>query len=71
MFSWFKRKDKSAKIAKDRLKIAITSDRTGTEIPFLEDLKEDIIKIIRKYKDVSNIDIRKVNDSISIEVELR
>jgi len=70
MFSWFKRKEKSAKVAKNRLKIAIMSDRNETDIPFLDDLKRDIVEIIRKYKDVSNIEIKKVNDSISIEVDL-
>jgi cell division topological specificity factor len=73
MFPWFKKK-KSASVAKDRLQIAIMSDRTGREFPFMEDLKHDIIEVIKKYKNVSNIEIRKVSDkdvdAISIEVEL-
>ncbi len=72
-FSWFKKK-KSATIAKDRLKIAIMSDRGGADYPFMEDLKRDIIEVIKKYKSVSNIEIRKASskdvDAISIEVEL-
>ncbi len=75
MFSWLnKKKKKSAAVAKDRLKIAIMSDRTGHDLPFMEDLKRDIIEVIKKYKEVSNIEIRKVShqetDAIAIEVEL-
>jgi len=74
MFSLFRRRKKSATIARERLKIAITSDRAGHEIPFIEDLKRDIINVIKKYKGVSNIEIRKIDnqksEAISIEVEL-
>ncbi|WP_292660399.1 cell division topological specificity factor MinE [Nitratifractor sp.] len=75
MFPWFNKKKKnSASVAKDRLKIAIMSDRTGHELPYMEDLKRDIIEVIKKYKEVSNIEIRKVShedtDAIAIEVEL-
>ncbi len=74
MFPWFKKKKKSASIAKDRLQIAIMSDRTGHELPFMEDLKRDIVEVIKKYKAVSNIEIRKVahddTEAIAIEVEL-
>jgi len=74
MFPWFSKKKKSAAVAKDRLKIAIMSDRTGHDLPFMEDLKRDIIEVIKKYKEVSNIEIRKVehgeNEAIAIEVEL-
>jgi cell division topological specificity factor len=74
MFPWFNKKKKSASVAKDRLKIAIMSDRTGHDLPFMEDLKRDIIEVIKKYKEVSNIEIRKVShentDAIAIEVEL-
>jgi cell division topological specificity factor len=73
MFSWFKKK-KSAKIAKDRLQIAIMSDRAASDFPFMEELKRDIIEVIKKYKGVSNIEIKKASDkdieAISIEVVL-
>jgi cell division topological specificity factor len=73
MFPWFKKK-KSARIAKDRLQIAIMSDRASSDFPFMEELKRDIIEVIKKYKGVSNIEIKKASDkdteAISIEVEL-
>ena len=74
MFGWLFGKKKSAKIAKERLQIAIMSDRTSSDYPFLEDLKRDIIEVIKKYKKVSNVEIKKASDkdtnAISIDVEL-
>ncbi len=75
MFPWFRKKE-SAKIAKDRLQIAIMTDRANVkkELPFLDDLKRDIIEVIKKYTKVSNIEIRKESDSdtdaIAINIEL-
>lgn len=73
MFGWFRRK-KSAKTAKERLKIAIMSDRASSDYPFMEDLKRDIIDVIKKYKKVSNVEIKRASDkdvnAISIDVEL-
>lgn len=73
MFGWFKRK-KSATTAKERLQIAIMSDRTSSDYPFMEDLKRDIIEVIKKYKKVSNVEIKRASEkdlnAISIDVEL-
>ena len=75
MFPWFKKRKTSASVAKERLKIAIMTDRVGgEELPYMEDLKRDIIAVVRKYREVSNIDIQKIRSSegeaIAIEVEL-
>jgi len=75
MFPWFRKKE-SAKVAKDRLQIAIMTDRANVkkELPFMDDLKRDIIEVIKKYTKVSNIEIRKESDNdtdaIAINVEL-
>ena len=73
MFGWLRRKP-SAKTAKERLQIAIMSDRTSSDYPFMEDLKRDILEVIKKYKKVSNVEIKKARDkdinAISIDVEL-
>ncbi len=73
MFGWFRRK-KSAKTAKERLQIAIMSDRASSDYPFMEDLKRDIIEVIKKYKKVSNVEIKRASEkdinAISIDVEL-
>ena len=74
MFGFLKKK-KSAKIAKDRLTIAIMSDRgQNVDYPFLEDLKKDILAVVKKYTEVKNITIRKEVEldleALSIEIEL-
>ncbi|HIO95212.1 MAG TPA: cell division topological specificity factor MinE [Campylobacterales bacterium] len=74
LFDWFKDK-KSATIARDRLTIAIMSDRHGlNDYPFMDAMKSEIVEVVKKYIDVRNIDVRKelVGDieAISIDVEL-
>jgi len=73
MFSFFKKKS-SAKTAKDRLTIAIMSDRTNNSFPFMEELKAEIIEVVKKYIDVKKVNIQKENhegvEALSIDVEL-
>jgi len=74
MFSFFNKKS-TAKTAKDRLTIAIMSDRAGTDnFPFMEKMKAEIIEVVAKYMGVKDIDIKKeiVGDveALSIDIEL-
>jgi cell division topological specificity factor len=73
MLSWFKKK-KSATIAKDRLTIAIMSDRNNQTYPFLDELKNEIIQVVKKYIGVKAIEIKKETEgdleSLSIDVQL-
>ncbi len=74
MFDFFKKKE-SASIAKDRLTIAIMSDRgQGFNYPFMDELKKEIIAVVKKYIEVRNIDITKEIsgdfEALSIDVEL-
>jgi len=74
MFSFFKKKN-SAKTAKDRLTIAIVSDRESTDaFPFMDEMKAEIIEVVKKYIEVRAIDIKKEVDggveALSIDVEL-
>jgi cell division topological specificity factor len=73
MLSWF-RKKKSATIAKDRLTIAIMSDRNNETYPFLDELKNEIIQVVKKYIGVKAIEIKKETEgdleSLSIDVQL-
>ncbi len=71
----FLRKKKSASVAKDRLSIAIMSDRGGRKIyPFMEDLKSEIVEVVKKYIGVRGIEVKKEVDgnfeAISIDVFL-
>ena len=74
MFGFFKKK-KSASVAKDRLTIAIMSDRDRTNAyPFMDEMKAEIIEVVKKYIGVKNIEIKKEVDgeleALSIDVEL-
>ncbi|MFA9374390.1 cell division topological specificity factor MinE [Poseidonibacter sp.] len=73
MFPWFKKK-KSASTAKDRLTIAIMSDRDNNAYPFMDQMKAEIIDVVKKYMGVKKIDIKKDVDgdfeALSIDVQL-
>lgn len=73
MFGWFG-KNKSASIAKDRLSIAIMSDRANSSSPYMEQMKAEIIEVIKKYVGVKSIDITKEIDgdieALSIDIQL-
>ena len=73
MFSLFKKKS-SAKTAKSRLTIAIMADRENNTFPFLEDLKAEIIEVVKKYIDVKKVNIQKEDhegvEALSIDIEL-
>ena len=61
-FSLFNTKEKSAGMAKDRLRIAISSDRNNTSYPFMAEMKADIIAVVRKYIQASSVSITKESD---------
>ncbi|MBN2782696.1 MAG: cell division topological specificity factor MinE [Campylobacterales bacterium] len=73
MFSWFNKKS-SAQTAKDRLTIAIMSDRTNNSFPFLNELKAEIIEVVKKYMGVKKIDIQTETiddmEALSIDIQL-
>jgi cell division topological specificity factor len=74
MFSFFSKKS-SAKTAKDRLTIAIMSDRQNANaFPNMDAMKAEIIEVVKKYMGVKAIDIkREVNgdmEALSIDVQL-
>lgn len=73
LFSLFGKKKSSANIAKDRLHIAISSDRKNTqEYAFLDDMKADIIEVVRRYIKAESVNIIKESegdiDTLEIEV---
>jgi len=74
MFGWIQ-ENKSASIAKDRLTIAIMSDRQHlVEFPFMEELKVDIMEVVKKYVGVNNVQIKKEiegeMEALSIDIQL-
>lgn len=74
MFGWLLGKNKSAKSAKDRLTIAIMSDRENNSYPFMDEMKIEIMQVVQKYIGVKSVDIKKETDgeieALSIDIEL-
>jgi cell division topological specificity factor len=74
MFEFLKKK-KSASVAKDRLTIAIMSDRVRTNgYPFMDEMKAEIMEVVQKYIGVKGVEIRKEVDgdveALAIDIEL-
>lgn len=57
---FFKKKTTSSNVAKDRLKLVLVSDRANCSPEIMEQIKNDIIKVISKYVeiDVAGLDIK-------------
>ncbi len=49
-----RRKVNSKDLAKDRLKLVLVHDRANTDTDFLEKIKDEIMKVLEKYMDVSD-----------------
>jgi cell division topological specificity factor len=74
MFGWLNKK-KSASVAKDRLTVAIMTDRaTNSEYPFMNELKAEIIEVVKKYIGVKEVAIKKEVEgeleALSIDIQL-
>lgn len=50
--NFFRSSENSSDIAKNRLKVAITSDRAVCSPELMEQMKNDIIQVISKYLDI-------------------
>ena len=68
----FGSKQSSASTARDRLNIMLSHERASNSFPFLEDMRNDIIEVIKKYTSVENVSIKtEQNQNIDIlEVEI-
>ncbi len=59
-FADFFKKKSSGNVAKDRLKLVLVSDRANCSPEIMEQIKNDIIKVISKYVeiDAAGLDIK-------------
>ncbi len=64
----FGRKEPSGKVAKDRLKVVLIHDRANISPEVMENLKNDIIKVISNYMDINRnaMEISLANDDDSV-----
>jgi len=71
IFNLFKKK-KSKDIAKDRLMMMLAYERANTKIENLEEMKKDLIDVVKKYVNIKDIAIRtNSNQNIeTLEVEI-
>lgn len=47
----------SASMAKERLQIVIASNRRNSKLPFLKDLEEELLAVIKKYIEIKEGDM--------------
>lgn len=71
LLKWFANKDNSADVARDRLALVLAHERTA-KIPYMEDMKKEILLVVKKYTRTDNISIKAdSNQDIStLEVEI-
>ena len=71
LFEPFKKK-KSKEIAKDRLMMMLAYERASTKIENLDEMKKDLINVVKKYLSVKDINIKSnSNQNIeTLEVEI-
>lgn len=70
-FDLFKKK-KSKEVAKDRLKMVLAYERAKVQIENLDEMKNDLIKVVTKYLNVKDIHIKTSSnqDIEALEVEI-
>jgi cell division topological specificity factor len=70
----FGRKSSSAQVAKDRLTIMLATERGATALPYMDDMKREILEVIKKYTKVKEIKIKSDNnqniDMLEVEIVL-
>ncbi len=69
----FGKKKASAGNAKARLKVMLATERADCHIPYLEDLKREILEVVQKYTGSSsdvNIKTEKNNEVDMLELEI-
>jgi cell division topological specificity factor len=70
----FGKKKNSAQTAKDRLTIMIAKERNSVQLPYLDDMKAELIEVIKKYTKVEDVKIKTQNshniDLLEVEIVL-
>ena len=70
-FDIFKKK-KSKEVAKDRLMMMLAYERANTKIENLDEMKKDLINVVKKYLNVKDIHIKSSSNQHieTLEVEI-
>lgn len=71
---FFGKKQASANIAKDRLTVMLAAERGSNALPQMEEMKREILEVIKKYTKVKEIKIKSENnqniDMLEVEIVL-
>ncbi len=67
-----KKRSESADKAKSRLKVMLATERADCNIPYLEDLKREILEVVKKYTKSADVNIKteKQDDIDMLELEI-
>jgi cell division topological specificity factor len=55
--SLFGKKESSASVARDRLKLVLAHERASNALPYMDEMKAEILEVIKKYTKVKDIHI--------------
>jgi len=58
----FGKKKNTADVAKNRLMIMLSHERASCKLPYLDDLRNDLIAVIKKYTKVDDVKITSHNN---------
>jgi cell division topological specificity factor len=68
------KKDNSANTAKDRLTLMLACERADCAVPYMDDLKKDLLAVIQKYTKTGDVSIKTEKnqnvDMLEIEIQL-
>ncbi len=68
------KKESTASVAKDRLTVMLACERAECAVPYLDDLKRDLLEVIKKYTKTGDINIKSEKnqniDMLEIEIQL-
>ncbi len=71
---FFGKKKSSATAAKDRLTVMLAHERAECAVPYIDDLKRDILEVLRKYTKNGEVNIKTEKnqniDMLEIEIQL-
>ncbi len=71
---FFGAKKASANVAKDRLTLMLAHERADCAVPYMDDLKRDLLEVIQKYTKTGNVNIKTEQnqniDMLEIEIQL-
>lgn len=62
LFNYLRKRNPSAKVAKERLQIIISHERSNNKPDYLPKLQEEILAVIAKYVNISD-------DQVSVNLE--